>query len=185
MAVRLEDVLEARELLQGVVAPTPVLPDPLASEDLGARVYVKAECLQKSGSFKIRGAYHKIARLSPEEKARGVIAPSAGNHAQGVALAASMQGIRAVIVMPQHAPLTKVVATRRLGAEVVLWGASFDDAVAHAHELQQRHGYTYVHAFDDEKVIAGQGTIGLELLEALPELDVLVVPIGGGGLVGG
>jgi threonine dehydratase len=146
---------------------------------------VKAKSLQKSGSFKNRGAYHKIAALTPEEKARGVIAPSAGNHAQGVALAASLQGIRSVIVMPQHAPLTKVVATRRLGAEVVLYGASFDDAVAHAHELQQEHGYTYVHAFNDEKIIAGQGTIGLELLEALPELDVLVVPIGGGGLIGG
>ncbi|MCS7194719.1 MAG: threonine ammonia-lyase, partial [Meiothermus sp.] len=176
---------QARGLIQGVVAPTPVLPDPLASEDLGVRLFVKAESLQKSGSFKVRGAFNKIAALSPEEKARGVIAPSAGNHAQGVALAASMQGIRAVIVMPQHAPLTKVVATRRLGAEVVLHGASFDDAVAYARELQQRHGYTYVHAFDDERVIAGQGTIGLELLEALPDLDVLVVPIGGGGLIGG
>lgn len=185
MAVCLEDVLQARGLIQGVVAPTPVLPDPLASEDLGVRLFVKAESLQKSGSFKVRGAFNKIAALSPEEKARGVIAPSAGNHAQGVALAASMQGIRAVIVMPQHAPLTKVVATRRLGAEVVLHGASFDDAVAYARELQQRHGYTYVHAFDDERVIAGQGTIGLELLEALPDLDVLVVPIGGGGLIGG
>ncbi|MCX7740999.1 MAG: threonine ammonia-lyase [Meiothermus sp.] len=185
MAVCLEDVVQARGLIQGVVAPTPVLPDPLASEDLGVRLFVKAESLQKSGSFKVRGAFNKIAALSPEEKARGVIAPSAGNHAQGVALAASMQGIRAVIVMPQHAPLTKVVATRRLGAEVVLHGASFDDAVAYARELQQRHGYTYVHAFDDERVIAGQGTIGLELLEALPDLDVLVVPIGGGGLIGG
>lgn len=185
MAVRLENIRAAREVIRGVIAPTPTLPDPLASEELGVKLWVKAESLQKSGSFKIRGAYHKIASLTPEEKARGVIAPSAGNHAQGVALAASLQGIRSVIVMPQHAPLTKIVATRRLGAEVVLHGASFDDAVAHAHELQQQHGYTYVHAFNDEKIIAGQGTIGLELLEALPELDVLVVPIGGGGLMGG
>jgi threonine dehydratase len=185
MAVRLEHIQAAREVIRSVIATTPTLPDPLASDELGARVFVKAECLQKSGSFKIRGAYHKIAALTPEEKARGVIAPSAGNHAQGVALAAAMQGIRSVIVMPQHAPLTKVVATRRLGAEVVLHGTSFDDAVAHAHELQQQHGYTYVHAFNDEKIIAGQGTIGLELLEDLPELDVLVVPIGGGGLIGG
>lgn len=185
MAVRLEDIRTAREVIRGIIAPTPTLPDPLASEELGVRLWVKAESLQKSGSFKIRGAYHKIATLTPEEKARGVIAPSAGNHAQGVALAAAMQGIRSVIVMPQHAPLTKVMATRRLGAEVVLYGSSFDDAVAHTHELQQQHGYTLVHAFNDEKVIAGQGTIGLELLEALPELDVLVVPIGGGGLMGG
>lgn len=185
MAVRLEDIRAAREVIRGLIVPTPTLPDPLTSEDLAVRVLVKAECLQRSGSFKIRGAYNKIAALTPEEKARGVIAPSAGNHAQGVALAAALQGIRSVIVMPQHAPLTKVVATRRLGAEVVLYGASFDDAQAHAHELQQRHGYAYVHAFNDELVIAGQGTIGLELLEASPDLDVLVVPIGGGGLIGG
>ncbi|MCX7802474.1 MAG: threonine ammonia-lyase [Meiothermus ruber] len=185
MAVRFEDIQAARAVIRKVIASTPTLPDPLTSDELGARVFVKAECLQRGGSFKIRGAYHKIAALTPEEKARGVIAPSAGNHAQGVALAASLQGIRSTIVMPQHAPLTKVVATRRLGAEVVLFGASFDDAVAHAHELQEQHGYTYVHAFNDEKIIAGQGTIGLELLEALPDLDVLVVPIGGGGLIGG
>jgi threonine dehydratase len=185
MAVRFEDIQAARAVIHKVIAPTPTLPDPLTSDELGAQVFVKAECLQRAGSFKIRGAYHKIAALTPQEKSRGVIAPSAGNHAQGVALAAALQGICSVIVMPQHAPLTKVVATRRLGAEVVLYGASFDDAVAHAHELQQQHGYTYVHAFNDEKIIAGQGTIGLELLEALPNLDVLVVPIGGGGLIGG
>lgn len=185
MSIQLEDIRSARKVVQGIIAATPTLPDPLTSEDFGAKIFVKAECLQRSGSFKIRGAYHKIASLTPEEKARGVIAPSAGNHAQGVALAASLQGIRSVIVMPQHAPLTKVVATRRYGAEVVLYGTSFDDAVAHAHELQQQHGYTYVHAFNDDKIIAGQGTIGLELLESLPDLDVLVVPIGGGGLIGG
>jgi len=185
MPVQLEHIRAAREVIRGVIAPTPTLPDPLTSEDFGAKIFVKAECLQRSGSFKIRGAYHKIASLTTEEKARGVVAPSAGNHAQGVALAASLQGIRSVIVMPQYAPLTKVVATRRYGAEVVFHGTSFDDAVAHAHQLQQQHGYTYVHAFNDEKIIAGQGTIGLELLESLPDLDVLVVPIGGGGLIGG
>ncbi len=185
MSVQLEHIQAAREVIRSVIAPTPTLPDPLTSEDFAAKLFVKAECLQRSGSFKIRGAYHKMAALTPEEKSRGVIAPSAGNHAQGVALAASLQGIRSTIVMPQHAPLTKVVATRRYGAEVVLHGTSFDDAVAHAHELQQQYGYTYVHAFNDEKIIAGQGTIGLELLEALPDLDVLVVPIGGGGLIGG
>ncbi len=185
MSVDLGHIYAARDRLRGIIAETPTLPDPWASAELGIQLFVKAECLQRGGSFKLRGAYHKIAALTPEEKARGVIAPSAGNHAQGVALAASLQGIRSVIVMPQHAPLTKVTATRRYGAEVVLHGASFDDAEAYARHLQQEHGYTYVHAFNDEKIIAGQGTIGLELLEALPNLDVLVVPIGGGGLIGG
>ena len=185
MSVQLEDVLSAREVVHAVIAPTPTLYDETLSAELGAQVYVKAECLQKSGSFKIRGAYNKIASLTVEEKARGVIAPSAGNHAQGVALAAKLQGIRSVIVMPQYAPLTKVNATKRFGAEVVLEGASFDDAVAHAYELQRQHGYTYIHAFNDEKVIAGQGTMGLELLESLPEMALVVVPIGGGGLIGG
>ena len=185
MSITLADVQAARALIAPTITATPTLLDESASKMLGASLYVKAECLQKANSFKIRGALNKIASLSPEEKARGVVAPSAGNHAQGVALAAALAGIRSTIVMPEYAPLTKVVATRAFGAEVVLYGASFDDAVAHAHELQQAHGYTYVHAFNDEKIIAGQGTIGLELLEALPNLDVLVVPIGGGGLIGG
>lgn len=185
MAVTLEDIRTAREVIREVIATTPTLPDAVLSAQFGVKAFVKAECLQKAGSFKIRGAVNKIASLSPEEKARGVIAPSAGNHAQGVALAATLQGIKSTIVMPQHAPLTKVNATRNFGAQVVLEGATFDDAVAHAQKLQQEHGYTYVHAFNDEKVIAGQGTIGLELLEALPNLDVVVVPIGGGGIIGG
>jgi len=184
MSVQLEDIEAAREVVRGVIAQTPMLYDETLSGELGAQIYVKAECLQKSGSFKIRGAYNKIASLTNKEKARGVIAPSAGNHAQGVALAAKLQGIRSTIVMPQYAPLTKVNATRRFGAEVVLQGASFDDAVAHAYELKKQ-GFTYIHAFNDEKIIAGQGTIGLELLESLPELALVVVPIGGGGLIGG
>ncbi|MDX2004014.1 MAG: threonine ammonia-lyase [Meiothermus sp.] len=181
----LEDVRAARALIAPTITATPTLLDEAASRELGVQLYVKAECLQKANSFKIRGALNKIASLSQEEKARGVVAPSAGNHAQGVALAASLYGIRSVIVMPEYAPLTKVVATRGYGAEVVLHGASFDDAVAKAHELQEAHGYTYVHAFNDLKIIAGQGTIGLELLEAVSDLDLLVVPIGGGGLIGG
>ncbi|WP_027893022.1 threonine ammonia-lyase [Calidithermus chliarophilus] len=185
MSIQLSDIQAAQELLRGIIAPTPLLADEALSKELGSRAYVKAECLQKSGSFKIRGAYNKISHLTKEEKARGVIAPSAGNHAQGVALAAKLHGIRAVIVMPQYAPLTKVRATQALGAEVVLSGLSFDDAAAHARELAQQHGYTWVHAFDDERVIAGQGTIGLEILAALPEVSTLVVPIGGGGLVSG
>jgi threonine dehydratase len=181
----LESIQQARIRLQSIAALTPTLPDRVLSAELGASVYVKAENLQRAGSFKIRGAYNKIATLSEAEKALGVIAPSAGNHAQGVALAAQLHGIRSIIVMPVHAPLTKINATRGFGAQVVLHGQNFDEAQAHARHLQQSHGYTYVHAFNDPQVIAGQGTIGLELLEALPNLDVLVIPIGGGGLIGG
>lgn len=185
MTVQLKDIRAARESLRGVIANTPVLQDETLSKELGLRVYFKAECLQRAGSFKLRGAYNKIHHLTDEEKTRGVIAPSAGNHAQGVALAAQLNHIRAVIVMPRHAPLTKVEATRGFGAEVVLHGETFDDAAAHAQRLAQQHGYTPVHAFNDQLVIAGQGTIGLELLEALPDLTCLVVPIGGGGLISG
>ncbi len=185
LAITLADIQAARRTIREVIVATPILPAALLSSELGAQIYYKAENTQHSGSFKIRGAYNTIAHLSPTERARGVIAPSAGNHAQGVAMAAQLHGVRAVIVMPERAPLTKIVATRRFGAEVVLHGASFDDAVAHARELQAAHGYTYIHAFDHPRVIAGQGTIGLELAEALPTLSTLVVPIGGGGLIGG
>jgi threonine dehydratase len=153
--------------------------------DREACEFLKAECLQRSGSFKIRGAYNKIFHLTPEERARGVIAASAGNHAQGVALAAQLHGIQATIVMPSFASLTKIMATQALGAEVVLEGATFDDAAAHALALQQEHGFTTVHPFDDELVIAGQGTIGLEIIEQLPKVSVVVVPVGGGGLISG
>lgn len=185
LPITLADIQAARRTLRDIIIPTPLLPAARLSHELGARVFYKAENTQHSGSFKIRGAYNTIAHLTGEEQARGVIAPSAGNHAQGVAQAAQMHGVRATIVMPTRAPLTKVVATRRLGAEVVLHGASFDDAVAHARQLQEQHGYTYLHAFDHPRVIAGQGTIGLELAESLPHLSLLVVPIGGGGLIGG
>jgi threonine dehydratase len=181
----LADIQAARRVLRGVISSTPILADERLTGELGARVFLKAENTQRSGSFKIRGAYNTIARLSPEERARGVIAHSAGNHAQGVALAAKLLGIPATIVMPERAPLTKVAATRRYGAEVLLHGATFDDAGAFARELQQERGLTYVHAFNDERVIAGQGTIGLEIVEAISDLDVLVVPIGGGGLISG
>jgi threonine dehydratase len=185
LPVSLADIQAARSTLRDVILATPTLPAARLSSELGAQIFYKAENTQHSGSFKIRGAYNTIVHLSGEEQARGVIAPSAGNHAQGVAMAAQLTGVRAVIVMPERAPLTKVVATRRLGAEVVLHGASFDDAVAHARVLQAEHGYTYIHAFDHPLVIAGQGTIGLELAEELPSLSTLVVPIGGGGLIGG
>jgi threonine dehydratase len=146
---------------------------------------LKAECLQRGGSFKVRGAYNKISHLTAQEKERGVIAASAGNHAQGVALAASLKNIKSTIVLPEFAPLTKITATKNFGAEVVLHGASFDEAMEHSRALQEEHHYTYVHAFDDELVIAGQGTIGLEIVRDLPQVSVIVVPIGGGGIISG
>jgi threonine dehydratase len=185
LPISLADIQAARATLRDVIIATPLLPAERLSSELGARILYKAENTQYSGSFKIRGAYNTIYHLSPEERQRGVIAPSAGNHAQGVAMAARLVGCAATIVMPERAPLTKVVATRRLGAEVVLHGASFDDAVAHARMLQQERELTYIHAFDHPRVIAGQGTIGLELAEMLPNINTLVVPIGGGGLIGG
>jgi threonine dehydratase len=183
--VTLADIYEAQQVLKNELIVTPMLPELRLSHQLGARVMLKAESLQRAGSFKIRGAYNKINHMSDEERKRGVIAASAGNHAQGVALAARLYGVPATIVMPEFAPLTKVVNTRGYGAEVVLHGASYDDASAKAHELMAERGMTYVHAFDDPLVIAGQGTIGLEVLAALPELTTMVVPIGGGGLISG
>ena len=162
-----------------------MIADERLSAEIGARALLKAECLQRSGSFKVRGAFNRISQLTDEEKARGVIAASAGNHAQGVALAAKIHGIKCVIVLPEFAPLTKVIATRALGAEVILFGSSFDEAVEHSKALHNEHGFKYVHAFDDELVIAGQGTIGLEIAECHPESTVVVVPIGGGGLISG
>jgi len=185
MTVKLSDIQDARKILQGIIIPTPILSDEKLSSEIGAKSYLKAECLQRSGSFKLRGAYNKISRLTDAEKLRGVIAPSAGNHAQGVALAAKLQGTGATIVMPKFAPLTKITATKSFGAKVILYGESFDEAATHAHQLQAEHGYIYVHAFDDDCIIAGQGTIGMEIVEDLPEATVIVVPIGGGGLISG
>lgn len=185
MSVKFSDIQEARRVLSGIVLSTPTVADERLSREIGARAHLKAECLQRSGSFKIRGAYNKISRLSDDEKSRGVIAASAGNHAQGVALAASLNGVRSIIVLPVTAPLTKITSTKNFGGEVVLFGNTFDEAVAHSRELEAEHGYTYVHAFDDELVIAGQGTVGIELIESIPELSVVVVPIGGGGLISG
>jgi len=185
MTVKLSDIQDARRILQGIIIPTPILSDEKLSADIGAKTYLKAESLQRSGSFKLRGAFNKISRLTDAEKKRGVIAPSAGNHAQGVALAAKLQGAGATIVMPKFAPLTKITATKGFGAEVILYGSSFDEAADYARRLQAEHGYVYVHAFDDDCIIAGQGTIGLEIVEDLPETTVVVVPIGGGGLISG
>lgn len=185
MTVTLADIEKAQARLKDIILPTPIIADARLKREIGAAAHLKAESLQKSGSFKIRGAYNRISQLSDEEKKRGVIAASAGNHAQGVALAARLTDIKATIVLPEFAPLTKINATRNFGAEVVLHGATFDEAVEHSRKLQAEHGYTYVHAFDDEVVMAGQGTIGVEIVETLPDVSVVVVPIGGGGLISG
>jgi threonine dehydratase len=185
MTVKLSDIQEARGILKDVIIPTPLLPDARLSREIGANAHLKAECLQKSGSFKIRGAYNKIHRLDDEEKRRGVVTASAGNHAQGVALAARLHNIKSTIVLPEFAPLTKINATKNFGAEVQLHGATFDEALAYSKRLQKEHGYVYVHAFDDEKIIAGQGTIGLEIAEDCPETTVIIVPVGGGGIISG
>lgn len=149
------------------------------------RIYLKPENLQHTGAFKLRGAYYKISQLTDEEKAKGVIACSAGNHAQGVALSATRNGIKSLICLPAGAPISKIEATKRLGAEVCLVPGVYDDAYAKAIELRDKHGYTFVHPFDDPLVIAGQGTIGLEILEEMPDVEAVVVPIGGGGLIAG
>lgn len=185
MKPNLDDIRAAQIALQTIAHNTPILHDERLSHDKHSHVYLKAECLQRSGSFKIRGAYNRVRQLNADERQCGVIAPSAGNHAQGLALGAKLFGVPATIVMPQFAPLTKVNNTKAHGANVVLHGATFDDARTYAHTLAQEQGLVIVHPFDDAAVIAGQGTIGLEILAALPECTVLVVPIGGGGLISG
>lgn len=185
MSVTLDDVKRAQAALAGYVRPTPLFPSPSISSDTGLPVFLKAENLQRTGSFKVRGAFNKLMALTGEEKARGVISASAGNHAQGVALAAQSLGIKATICMPEGAPITKVDATRSYGAEVVLYGQTYDDAYQKAVELQQAHGYTFIHAFADPYTIAGQGTIGLEILRQLPDVATVLVPVGGGGLAAG
>ena len=182
---KLYDFMEARERLNTVITKTKLIHSNIFSNETGNEVYIKPENLQRTGAFKIRGAYNKIAKLTEEEKKRGVIAASAGNHAQGVALAAQKLGIKAVIVMPKHTPLIKVEATRRYGAEVILTGEVYDEAYEYAKKLQEKEGYTFVHPFNDEDVIEGQGTIALEVLEELPDADIILVPIGGGGLISG
>jgi len=205
MTVTLADIQAAREVLKGVIVRTPMIEDGRlwreietahhgvsekelryhpTSRSKGA-AFLKAESLQMGGSFKIRGAYNKISQLTAEEKKRGVIAASAGNHAQGVALAARILGAKAIIVCPEFAPLTKINATKSYGAEVMLNGSILDESIAFSRELAAKEGYTMVHAFDDEKIIAGQGTIGIEILEAEPDTTTIVVPIGGGGLMSG
>lgn len=184
--ITLQDIKDARETIKDIVKKTDVLESTILSNMTGANVFYKCENLQKTGSFKVRGACNKIANLTEEEKSNGVIASSAGNHAQGVALGAKMSGIKATIVMPATAPLAKVTATKGYGAEVVLNGLVYDDAYAKAVEIQNETGATFLHPFNDKYVISGQGTIALEIFEQLENnVDTILCPIGGGGIIAG
>jgi len=180
--VGLSDIEAARELLRGVAVRTPLVSCKLPQ---GRAIFIKPENLQPVGSFKLRGAYNKISSLTPEEKARGVVAHSSGNHAQGVAYAAHALGVRAVIVMPGNAPEVKLQATRAFGAEIVLVGPASEDRIHKAEELEKEQGLVPVPPYNDEKIIAGQGTIGLEILEDLEDVEVVLAPVGGGGLISG
>jgi len=182
-ALQISEIYKAQQVLKDVARhPKIIGPTDLSKE---CTVYLKPENLQYTGSFKLRGAYYKISQLSDEEKQRGVIACSAGNHAQGVALGARHNGIKALICLPAGAPISKIEATKRLGAEVCLVPGVYDDAYSKAVELKEEFGYTFVHPFDDPLVIAGQGTIGLEIIEEMPDVEAIVVPVGGGGLISG
>lgn len=179
----LDDFYKARFVLSKILRRTDLVKAPKLNPE--SDIYLKPENLQITGSFKIRGAYYRISQLTEEEKKRGVIACSAGNHAQGVALGATEHGIKSLICLPEGAPISKVEATRRLGANICLVPGVYDDAYQRALQLRDEHGYTFIHPFNDERVIAGQGTIGLELLDQLPDVEAVVVPIGGGGLISG
>ncbi len=179
----LDNVYRASYVLKDVVRKTDIIYAPKLKE--GLELYLKTENLQTTGSFKVRGSYYKMSKLSPEEKKRGVIACSAGNHAQGVALAAQKNGIKAVICLPDGAPISKIEATKSYGAEVCLVKGVYDDAYNKAISLRDECGYTFIHPFNDPDVIAGQGTIALEIADQLPDLDAIIVPIGGGGLISG
>ncbi|HET9897756.1 MAG TPA: threonine ammonia-lyase [Streptosporangiaceae bacterium] len=183
--VNYDDILRAHKVLRVVVRQTPMLHSKILADLVGGPVWLKCEHLQRAGSFKIRGAYWRISRLTDAERARGVIAASAGNHAQGVALAASVLGIRATVVMPENAPLPKIAATRGYGAEVVLHGAAIADSLAKAREIADETGSVFIHPFDHPDVIAGQGTVGVEIMDQCPQARTILVPAGGGGLVAG
>lgn len=181
--LEISEIFNAAAVLKGVARKTTIIPAPHINPE--SEVFLKTENLQLTGSFKLRGAYYKISQLTDEEKARGVIACSAGNHAQGVALGATHNGIKSLICLPAGAPMSKIEATKNYGAEVCLVPGVYDDAYAKAIQLRDEFGYTFVHPFDDPKVIAGQGTIGLEILEQMPDVEAVIVPIGGGGLISG
>lgn len=179
----LDKIYHASYTLKEVIRPTDLIYSPAIKED--CQIYLKTENLQVTGSFKVRGAYYKISQLTEAEQAKGVVACSAGNHAQGVALAATKNSIKSLICLPDGAPISKVEATKKYGADICLVEGVYDDAYQKAICLKEEKGYTFIHPFDDENVIAGQGTIGLELLDQLPDLDAVIVPIGGGGLISG
>jgi threonine dehydratase len=183
--VQADDVVAARELLRDVISPTPVLRSRVLSELVGGPVFLKCENLQRTGSFKIRGGYLRIARLTDAERARGVVAASAGNHAQGVALAAALLDTRATVFMPEGAPLPKIQATRDYAADVVLQGASVEDALTAAEEHAGRTGSVLIHPFEHPDIVTGQGTLGFEIIEQCPQVRTVVVPVGGGGLAAG
>ncbi len=181
----LEKFEEASEIVTRVTNPTKLIKSDYLSQQTGAKVYLKPENMQHTGAYKLRGAYYKISTLSEEERAKGLITASAGNHAQGVAYAAKAYGCKATIVMPTVTPLIKVNRTKSYGAEVILHGDVYDDACAYAYKLAEEHGYTFVHPFDDLDVATGQGTIAMEIIQELPTVDYILVPIGGGGLITG
>jgi threonine dehydratase len=183
--VQADDIVAARELLLDVISPTPMLHSRVLSELVGGPVYLKCENLQRTGSFKVRGAYTRIARLSDAERARGVVAASAGNHAQGVAFAAGLLGASATVIMPERAPLPKVEATRSYGASVILHGASVEDALAEALRFAAATGAVFIHPFDHPDIVAGQGTVGFEIIEQCPGVRTILVPAGGGGVAAG
>src|SRR5450755_488764 len=185
LPVSIDDVVDAAGVLAGTIRQTLLVQSRALSEIVGGPVYLKCENLQRTGSFKVRGAYLRIARLTPQERARGVVAASAGNHAQGVALAAAVLGARATVVMPVGAPLPKIAATRSYGADVVLHGLSVEAALIRARELAQETGSIFIHPFEHPDVIAGQGTVGLEIARQCPQARTIVVPVGGGGLAAG
>lgn len=183
--VTLQDIQAARERFSGRVKSTPCLETMALSDRTGTELHLKLETLQHTGSFKPRGAFNKILQLADEQKERGVIAASAGNHAQGVAFAARETGVNSLIVMPEATPLVKIANTEALGSRVELYGANLDESLERAHALEAEHGFTFVHPFDDPAIIAGQGTVGLEILEQMPDVEAIVSPIGGGGLISG
>ena len=183
--VQADDIVAARELLSDVISPTPMLYSRVLSESVGGPVYLKCENLQRTGSFKVRGAYTRIARLSDAERARGVVAASAGNHAQGVAFAAGLLGAAATVVMPERAPLPKVEATRAYGARVILHGATVEEDLIEALKFAAETGAVFIHPFDHPDIVAGQGTLGFEIIEQCPGVRTVLVPVGGGGLAAG
>lgn len=181
----LEKFEEASEAVKKVILPTNLIYSEYYSAQTGGKIYLKPENMQYTGAYKVRGAYYKISTLSEKERQKGLITASAGNHAQGVAYAAKLFGVKAVIVMPNTTPLIKVNRTKSYGAEVILHGDVYDDACAHAYELAEQNGYTFIHPFDDEVVATGQGSIAMEIIKELPTVDMILAPIGGGGLVCG